>query len=138
MISWRSGAAAASHYAMFILAGALAFITDAAVLTALIQFAGLDPLGARVLSIGAAMGVSWLLNRTLTFRVDASPGIGEFARFAGCSILAAALNYAIFAALLALLPGLGVLPAMTVSSLIAAVAAYGGMRFLVFGVSSGG
>ena len=49
------------HYGAFVLAGTLAFMTDALVLLALIQLAGIGPLLARPFAIAAAMVVSYTL-----------------------------------------------------------------------------
>ncbi len=120
------------HYGGFLLAGTLAFLTDVSVLMVLTREAGLDPLIARLFAIGSAMAISWLINRTITFRVGVPPSAGEFLRFASLAWLTAALNYAIFAAVLLTNPATPPLAALVISSLSAAVFAYICMRFAVF------
>jgi putative flippase GtrA len=120
------------QYGGFLLAGTLAFLTDAVVLAGLIRLAGFDPLIARLFAITTAMVVSWLLNRTITFRVGAAPSAREFMRFAALAWITAALNYAVFAAVLLALPGTYPLVALVISSLSAAIVAYICMRFAVF------
>ena len=116
----------------FLLAGTLAFLADAVVLAGLIRLAGFDPLIARLFAIATAMVVSWLLNRSITFRVGTPPTAREFMRFAALAWITAALNYAVFAAVLLALPGTYPLVALVISSLSAAIVAYICMRFAVF------
>ena len=56
----------------------------------------------------------------------------EFMRFAALAWITAALNYAVFAAVLLALPGTYPLVALVISSLSAAIVAYICMRFAVF------
>ena len=107
-------------------------MADALVLVALTQLADFNPLVARVFAIATAMVVSWLLNRTITFRVGTPPTPREFMRFAALAWITAALNYAVFAAVLLALPGTYPLVALVISSLSAAIVAYICMRFAVF------
>ena len=120
------------HYGAFVLAGTLAFMTDALVLLALIQLAGIGPLLARPFAIAAAMVVSYTLNRTITFRLPGPPSRSEFARFVGWASAAAALNYAVFAAALLIDPRMPPLAALVISSLASLLFAYCYMRFAVF------
>jgi len=120
------------HYGGFLFAGTAAFATDAVVLVALTRLAGLDPLVARLFAIAIAMVVSWLLNRTITFRVRVPPSPHEFIRFAALAWLAAAINYGVFAAVLLVSPATQPLAALVISSLCAAVFAYLCMRLAVF------
>jgi len=124
--------AALRHYGGFLFAGTLAFLADALVLVALTQLADFNPLVARLFAITTAMVVSWLLNQTITFRVGAPPSAREFVRFAALAWTTAALNYAVFAAVLLAVPGTHPLLALVISSLVAAVFAYICMRFAVF------
>ena len=91
--------------------------------------AGLDPLIARLFAIASAMAISWLINRTITFRVGVPPSAGEFLRFAALAWITTALNYAIFAAVLLTNPATQPLSALVIS---AAVFAYFCMRYAVF------
>ena len=82
------------------MAGSVAFAVDAGVLTLLTQAVGMPVLAARLIAISLAMVVSWLINRSLTFQVRTPPALLEFVRFASVAWTAAALNYAVFAALI--------------------------------------
>ena len=120
------------HYGGFIAAGVAALATDAAVLMLLTDGLGLSPFIARIFSISIAMVASWLINRTLTFAVTASPTFAEFGRFAMVSWLAQAVNYAIFAAVLLLRPETHPVAALIAASLVAMFVSYVGFRFGVF------
>ena len=120
------------HYGGFLLAGALALITDGALLTILIRFLDLDALLARPFAIAVAMLVSWLVNRTLTFAVSAPPSLREFGRFAAVSWLSQAVNYLVFAGILVARPATPALPAVVFASLVAMFVSYFGFRYGVF------
>lgn len=120
------------HYGGFILGGALAFTTDAAVLLLLTKVAGLSPLIARPFGIALAMVVSWLINRTITFAMPTAPTLREFAGFAAVSWTAQAVNYAVFAAILLGFPGTEPLVAVFLACLVSMLVSYAGFRFGVF------
>lgn len=116
----------------FAASGGFAFLTDALTLEALVRFAGLVPAVARLIAIAAAMVVGWYAHRTLTFQIKTRPTVVEFLRYAAVAWVAAAVNYAIFIAILWLWPDTRPLGALVVASLVAMVASYLGMRFGVF------
>lgn len=122
----------ARHYGGFVLAGALAFLTDAAILEGLTALAGTSPFLARIAGICCGMVVSWLVNRTVTFAVGAGPSLAEFARFAAVSWFAQAVNYSVFAAVLLLLPGTRPLAALVLACIVAMFVSYAGFRYGVF------
>jgi putative flippase GtrA len=124
------------HLRTFVIAGALAFLIDAGVFVVLTRGAKLDPLAGRIFAISAAMLVSWLLNRTFTFRVSEPPSWREFLRFTAMAITVAALNYAIFAVLL-MIAKMTPIAALIVSAIAAACFAYYCMRYAVFAVGVG-
>ena len=125
------------HYCGFLLAGALALITDGALLEILTRIMGLHPLLARPFAIAAAMVVSWLINRTVTFAVEGPPTRREFARFAAVSWTAQMVNYLLFATLLIMRPGTPALLALVLASLVAMLVSYFGFRYRVFRQGSG-
>lgn len=120
------------HYGGFVLAGTLAYLTDATVYMLLMQLTPVPALLARLASISVAMIVSWLVNRSLTFAVEKAPSLKELLQFAGMAWISAAVNYGVFAALLLTVPDLWPPLAIALSSLVAMVVAYVGMRFAVF------
>ena len=88
----------------FAMVGAAGYVVDTAVLALATRSFGLDPYGGRALSIAMAMFVTWLGNRYFTFagrraRGSVSAIAQEALKFAGANSVGAAVNYAVFAAL---------------------------------------
>jgi putative flippase GtrA len=126
------------HWAGFVLSGGLSFLVDASVLGLLTAALGMHPLLARVFSVACAIVAGWLLHRTFTFRMTTPPTLAEFLRFAGLqSTVLVCVNYGIYAAILVLRPEFEPLLAMVVSSGVAMVFSYFGMRYAAFRVGAG-
>jgi len=121
------------HLGGFLVAGIIAFTTDAAVLAALMYGAGLGPLLSRVGSILVATGVAWQAHRRLTFRVTSAPTLAEFVAYVAVAWSAAALNYGLYALILLMRPETSPMTALFLASLVAMFASYAGMRLGVFG-----
>jgi putative flippase GtrA len=120
------------HGLAFLVSGATAFIVDALVLKLLTSFLGLHPIVARLAAIALAMVAGWLMHRTFTFRVAARPSLAEFLRYAGVAWTAAAVNYGLFVVIVLAYPAIEPLVALVISSVVAMVFAYLGMRFAAF------
>jgi putative flippase GtrA len=120
------------HFGGFVLAGVLAFVTDAGVTKLLTAATALSPFTARPIAIFLAMLVSWGLNRTITFAEARSPSWSEFAKFAVASFGGQVVNYLVFASLLTLRPATDTTLAIAVASGVAMFVAYAGFRFGVF------
>lgn len=120
------------HGLGFMASGAAAFIVDAAVLGLLTGVAGVHPIAARLAAISLAMVTGWLMHRSLTFAVPVPPSVPEFLRYAGVAWIAAAVNYGVFVLIVLKRPGIEPLVALVLSSIVAAVVAYLGMRFATF------
>lgn len=132
-----AGRAALAHrasrrYGGFLLGGALAFLTDAAMLTALTRVAGLSPFAARPMSICVAMVVSWAINRTITFSQTVPPSVAEFGRFAAVAWSAQVVNYGVFAVLLLAIPGLEPVLALALACLVSMIFSFNGYKHGVF------
>jgi putative flippase GtrA len=121
------------HVGGFVASGAMAFTTDAAILALLTKGLGTDPFLARLVAIAVAIIAGWLSHRRLTFAVSQRPSFGEFLSFAAVAWTSAAINYAVYAAVLLRRPETEPLVAMVVASLVAMIASYAGMRLGVFG-----
>lgn len=122
----------ARHWAGFFISGFSAFLTDAAILEAGIRLLNLHPLLARLIAISLAMVVGWLSHRTLTFALRSRATVGEFANYAAMAWTAAAVNYAMFAAILYVRPETWPFVALVLASAVAAVFSYLAMRYKVF------
>lgn len=120
------------HWGGFVFSGGSAFVIDAGINTALIHLFAVSPFVSRLISIGSAMVVAWLMHRRVTFAVAAPPSVGEFLRFVTVAGSANALNYAVYAGILLLWPATPPLAALVISTAIATAAAYLGFRFGVF------
>jgi putative flippase GtrA len=120
------------HFGGFLLAGVLAFATDAGVTTLLTATTSLSPFIARPVAILLAMLVSWGINRTITFAATSPPNWTEFTKFAAASFGGQLVNYLVFAAILTLRPATDTTVAIALASGVAMFAAYAGFRFGVF------
>ena len=134
-INWRGvvpdGQHPVKHGLGFLFSGTLAFLVDATVLTVLTSF-GWQPVVARIFALSLAMTVGWLAHRRFTFRIATRPSLPEFLRYAAVQSTAVAINYGVFVAIILLQPSIAPLYALVVSSLVAMVFAYLGMRFATF------
>lgn len=128
----QSTSSLARHGAGFLASGILALSVDALVLTALYRGLGINPFAARLVAIAMAMVAGWLAHRRWTFAVQRPPSLGEFASYATLAWSVAALNYAVYSAVLLLTVETDPLIALVVASLVAMGASYLGMRFGVF------
>ena len=120
------------HGAGFVASGLLAFLTDAAVLTVLTRYAGMDPFLARLAAIATAMAVAYFAHRRLTFRVQDAPSLAQFGKFASVAATASTINYAIYAGILIAYRGCEPLAALVIATIVSMIASYAGLRFGVF------
>ncbi|MFC0481536.1 GtrA family protein [Gellertiella hungarica] len=119
--------------AFFVIAGTAGFLTDAGTLHLLITHTAVGPYIARIFSIALAMFVTWQINRTATFSRSGRSTTDEGIRYAFVGILGAVLNYAVYASLIFLLPGLQPVAAVVAASLAAMGFSYFGYSRFVFG-----
>ena len=123
------------HFGGFVLAGGLAFVTDAGVTKLLTATTPLSPFAARPIAIFLAMLVSWGLNRTITFAEIRPPSWTEFSKFAAASFGGQVVNYLVYVAILTWRPATDTTLAIAVASGVAMFVAYAGFRFGVFAKS---
>ena len=116
----------------FVVSGLIAVGVDMAVTSGLTRLLGVSAYLARPAGIALAMVAGWACHRRLTFGVSAAPTAVEFLRYAGVAWTVAALNYAVFAALLYGVAGISPEAALVASSLVAMAASFAGMKFGVF------
>ncbi len=93
---------------------------------------GLPFAAARALSLAAATGVTWRLNRRFTFGPSARTAPVEAGRYALVALLAQGFNWALFLALCAALPGVSPTLLIGVSAACATVFSFTGQRLFTF------
>ena len=116
----------------FVVVGGCGFVADAAMLALLLALTPLGPFLARLISIGFGLTITWLCNRTLTFRPSSRGMLREGARYGGVGITTSIVNYLVYGVLLLAMPSMAPLPAMVVASLAAMALSYLGYSRLVF------
>ena len=121
-----------SSFLRFCAVGAAGFALDAGVLIALLAVYPEAVIGARLVSILAALTLTWALNRRHTFGSDDPKRFAEWSRFAGVNGLGAAINFTVYTCLLYAVPGLAPLAALAAGSALALVFNYLGSRRFVF------
>ena len=116
----------------FVVVGGIGFVADAAMLALLLAATPLGPFVARLISIGFGLTVTWLCNRTLTFRPSSRGMLREGARYGGVGITTSIVNYLVYGVLLLTMPSMAPLLALVVASLAAMALSYLGYSRLVF------
>jgi putative flippase GtrA len=121
-----------SRILRFVLVGGIGFVADAGMLALLLQATPLGPFAARLISVGFALAVTWLCNRTLTFQPSSRGVLREGARYGGIGVTTSIVNYVIYSGLLLAMPGTPPLLALVIASLAAMTFSYLGYSKLVF------
>ena len=120
-----------SRFIAFALVGAIGFCVDTG-LSLLFHASGLDPFQARFPAMIIAMFTTWRLNRYLTFRSGgtnpAQGGLG----YALIAAVVAAVNYAIYSALLLTFDSLTITPAIVISTCLSMILSYLGYGHFAF------
>lgn len=120
--------------------GGIGFVVDASILTLLVNFAGMGPVGARGISFAVAATVTWYLNRTWTFAASASARrSSEYARYVTVQVAGAIINLAIYLLAIELAPRLGRLPVipLAMGAAVAMIFNFLASRFWVFSQNGG-
>ncbi|MEI9429226.1 GtrA family protein [Mesorhizobium sp. Cs1299R1N3] len=116
----------------FVFAGGIGFVADAAALWLLLAVTPLGPFVSRMLSIGLALCVTWQINRHLTFSPSSRGVTQEGARYGGVGVATSIVNYAVYSAILLVLPAAPPLGALAIASLVAMTLSFLGYSRLVF------
>lgn len=116
----------------FVVAGGSGFAVDAGVTLLLIAYTPAGPFIARIVAIATAMLFTWLVNRHVTFGKSDRRVLHEGFLYAFVGIVAALINYGIYALLLLRNPDLQPFIALFLSSLSAMVFSYFGYSRFVF------
>ena len=116
----------------FIASGLIALAVDLGITSGLTRAFGVSAFLSRPAGIAVAMVVAWACHRRLTFAVTTAPALAEFARYAAVAWTVAAINYAIYAALLYLEGGISPEVALIIASVVAMIISFLAMKFGVF------
>lgn len=119
------------QFGRFAIVGGLGFLIDACITLALIG-RGIDPFTSRVVAIALAMMVNWRLHRSVTFGASNTSQATEGIRYFTVALLAAALNYTIYVALLLFVPMMTPLIAIVIAIGVVTLLTFMGYRNLVF------
>lgn len=115
----------------FALAGFSGFAVDAGLTEALAGL-GVSPYLGRVFAVAVAIAVTYAINRNLTWKERRAPVPGRRARYLAVSLVSIAANYLVFAAALAILPGLRPVLAVAAGTGVGMVMNFVGYSRLVF------
>ena len=100
---------AESRFLRFAVVGGAGFVVNEAALWFALNVLSLGKYGAGVFSFLCAVTFTWWGNRLLTFRDEAAVGAGamlrEWAKFVAANSFGFAVNYGVYAGLIALAPG---------------------------------
>ena len=123
------------QFVRFSMVGALGFLVDAGVLHLLIAGAGGDLYVSRLLSFLAAASFTWAMNRRFTFDPTDHHAGHQWIRFIAVNGIGGAINYAVYAFMVATLPLVAALPVLGVAagSLAGLAVNFTASRTLVFG-----
>ena len=122
----------ARHWAGFLASGAIAFAVDGSVMEIGVRLLDVPTLVARLAGVICAMLAAWIAHRTLTFALTTKPSLAELGRYIAAASTTAAINYAVFAALLVAWSDIPRLAALVIASCVATIFAYLSMRYGVF------
>jgi putative flippase GtrA len=117
--------------ARFLGVGVAGLATDTAVFT-LLHDEGASRAAARAASLLLATGVTWSLNRWLTFHRSGRAAAHELGRYALVALIAQGFNYCLFLALSALFPAVVPQLLILVSAICATAISYSGQRLFTF------
>ena len=115
----------------FLGVGGLGLITDLAIFTLVIAH-GLNPLGARLISLALATLVTWRLNRALTFDRSGRRTADEVMRYAAVVTAAQAVSYGVFAVLVVTLLAAAPQLAVIAGAAAGALLSYSGQALFAF------
>ena len=111
--------------------GGLGLITDLAIFTLVVAH-GLNPLGARLISLALATLVTWRLNRALTFDRSGRRTAEEALRYAAVVIAAQTVSYGVFAILAVTLLAAPPQIALIAGAAMGALVSYSGQTLFAF------
>ena len=95
----------------FVLVGAIGFLIDGGILTALMTGADFGHYGARAISFTVAVTTTWYINRRWVFERGAIEMTGrEYTSYLLVQVIGAVINLSVFVAVIEFIPGLAEIP----------------------------
>jgi len=95
----------------FVVVGAIGFLIDAGILTALMTGADFGHYSARAISFTVAVTATWYINRRWVFERGAIEMTGrEYTSYLLVQVIGAVINLSVFVAVIEFIPGLGEIP----------------------------
>ena len=117
------------EFLRFVVVGAVGFAVDGGGTWLLVR-GGLPPVAARIGPLLAAIVVTWLLNRSLTFHVERPKSRVELARYAAVALSSAGFNFVLYSGLVLL--GVHPLVAVAMATLLLLFYSFFAYRRMVF------
>lgn len=119
----------------FVLVGAIGFLVDAGILTALVNGLGVGHYAARAVSFTAAVTATWYMNRRWVFEKLATRKRGrEYTSYLIVQAIGAVINLSIFITVIELVPGLANAPVipLAIGAAVALLFNFGASSRFVF------
>jgi putative flippase GtrA len=113
-------AALARQIPTFLIIGAVGFCIDASLTIALVRWFGVQPLLARPPAFVIVTLINFMLNRAFTFRAGRTPWLAALARYVLVCLGGLVVNYAVYAACLAIAALFGVVVTPAILTLFVA------------------
>lgn len=105
------GASVLQRFPGFVLVGAIGFLVDAGILTALVTGFGVGHYGARAISFTAAVTATWYMNRRWVFEtIAAHRSSREYTSYLVVQVIGAVINLSVYVAVIELVPKLARTP----------------------------
>ena len=118
-----------AEFIRFVIVGVIGFVVDGGG-TWVLAHLGLPPVAARIPPLLTAIVVTWLLNRSLTFRTDRPKSRAELMRYATVALSSALFNFALYSGLVLL--GVPVLIAVAIATGLLMLYSFFAYRNVVF------
>jgi len=101
----------------FVLVGAIGFLIDAGILTALMKGLDFGHYGARAISFAIAVTSTWYMNRRWVFERNAvRMNSREYTSYLSVQVIGALINLSVFAAVIEFVPGLAKVPVIPLAA----------------------
>lgn len=121
----------------FVLVGAIGFLIDAGILTALMKSLDFGHYSARAISFTIAVTATWYMNRRWVFeRIAVRMSGREYTSYLSVQVIGALINLSVFAAVIEFVPGLATMPVipLAVGAAVALMFNFGASSRFVFSV----